>query len=108
MLPLIEEHRSDLAEVCQRYDVQRLEVFGSATTSRFIPSSSDLDFIVSFANPASGCADRYLALAEALEAMFSRPVDLLTERSIRNPVFRQAVNESRQLVYEQGSTQAAA
>jgi hypothetical protein len=47
----------------------------------------------------SGYAYRYLGFAEALEALFGRPVDLLTERSIRNPSFRQAVEATRRPIY---------
>ena len=55
-----------------------------------------------------GVADRFLGLAEILEQIFSRPVDLLTENMIRNPVLREEVNRDRTLIYDHGSQKTAA
>ncbi len=99
---IVTAHQHELELLCQRFNVKKLEIFGSAVTSHFDIEKSDLDFIVAFADESFGTlADRYLNLAEALEQLFRRPVDLLTERSIRNPYFVQEVNNTRQKVYEQ-------
>jgi predicted nucleotidyltransferase len=50
---------------------------------------------------AAGYADAFLDFAEALEGLLGRKVDLLTERMIRSPDFRAAVEETRQVVYEE-------
>jgi len=109
VIPLIEQHRAELNRLCREFKVRRLDVFGSAATGRFHDSSSDLDFIVAFADTTTaGYADRYLNFAQALERMFRRRVDLVTERSIRNPFFRRAVEAARELVYDSGGQEAAA
>ncbi|HZZ63539.1 MAG TPA: nucleotidyltransferase domain-containing protein [Roseiarcus sp.] len=47
MLPLIAERRSEIADICRRFGVRRLAVFGSAARGRdFDPARSDLDFLV--------------------------------------------------------------
>lgn len=107
MIPLIVERRAAIAELCRKYGVRRLDLFGSAATGAFREATSDLDFVADFADRSPGYADRYLAFAEALEALFGRPVDLLTERSIRNPYFRRAVAAARETVYD-GRNEAAA
>src|SRR5439155_16574437 len=59
--PTVEAKKRELTELCQRHGVRRLELFGSATSERFNPVTSDLDFLVEFA-PAKGdggYADRY-------------------------------------------------
>jgi predicted nucleotidyltransferase len=101
MLALIEQHRAAVAELCRRFKVHRLDLFGSAAKGGFDPASSDLDFLVSLddASPAE-YTENYFALAHALERLFQRPVDLLTERSVRNPYFRQVIEATRQPVYE--------
>lgn len=110
MVPsVLQPQMRELIELCQKYGVRRLDVFGSATTAAFDGASSDLDFIVVFDDEVFGTlADRYFELAEGLEALLQRPVDLLTERSIRNPVFQQAVERTRQRVYDRESAQAPA
>ena len=51
LLPLLEERLEPLRELCRRYGVERLEVFGSAAKGGFNPATSDLDFIARFRNP---------------------------------------------------------
>lgn len=92
MTALLEVHRDEVAAVCRRLGVERLDVFGSAVREDFDPNRSDLDFLVRFASPHdSGYADRYLELAEGLERVFQRRVDLLTERSLHNPILKQTI-----------------
>ena len=98
MSPFIDQHRNALAELCRQYGVTRLRLFGSAATEQFDPAASDLDFVVCFADRPPGYADRYLDFAEALEQLFGREVDLVTERSVQHPHFRRAVESAQQLV----------
>ena len=50
MHPTIAQHRTSIAAICQRYGIQRLEVFGSAARATdFDPAHSDADFLVEFA-----------------------------------------------------------
>ena len=109
MISLVEQSRPALAELCRRFNVRRLYIFGSAATDGFNPDSSDLDFVVDLADrqPTGEYADRYLGLAESLEALFGRPVDLLTEQSLRNPYLRREVQTTRELVYEQSRAETA-
>jgi predicted nucleotidyltransferase len=98
--PLIAERQSELAELCRRFHVQRLELFGSAMGGAFDPSRSDLDFLVEFAPLAPGeYATAFFGFKEALEALFERAVDLVVPSAIRNPYFRQAVENGKALLY---------
>jgi predicted nucleotidyltransferase len=107
MIALVERKKNELAELCRTFDVERLELFGSAAEGSFQTATSDLDFIVRFSAPSAGTyLDRYLDFAEALEQLFQRPVDLLTERAIHNPYFRRSVEATRQPVYEQRNQEA--
>ena len=54
MLPLIAERRSEIADICRRFGVRRLAVFGSAARLvDFEPSRLDVDFLVAFEPAAS-------------------------------------------------------
>jgi len=108
MSPVIEQKRSVLEEICRRFHVIRLEVFGSATGPEFDEQSSDLDFLVEFDDVPPGGRfdayfglhfDAYFGLHRALRDLFSRPVDLVEPDGMRNPYFMRRVNESRRLVY---------
>jgi predicted nucleotidyltransferase len=95
-----ERHRTELAALCRRFGVRRLEVFGSVATGGFQSTTSDLDFLVEFERPLGpGYADRYFGLLEALEALFGRPVDLVVASAIKNPYFRESIDKTRVLLY---------
>ncbi len=101
MIDVIKQKQDAVADLCRQFGVRRLDVFGSAAQGSFDPDRSDLDFLVTIQAASSGeYSDNYFGLANALEALFGRRVDLVTERSIRNPFFRQSVEKSRQRVYE--------
>jgi predicted nucleotidyltransferase len=100
MISEIEQYRQELEALCHEYGVERLALFGSAATGGFRANSSDLDFLVEFRAPlASGYANRYFGLLEGLQNIFKRPVDLVVESAIRNPYFREAVDQNKALLY---------
>ena len=100
MHDLVRDRLPQLAELCRRFGVRRLELFGSAADGRFDPRRSDLDFLVEFQpHPVDGAADRYFGLLEALERLFGRPVDVLDATAIRNPYLRRSIAASRALLY---------
>jgi predicted nucleotidyltransferase len=107
MTALIEPHREQIAQLCRRYGVARLDLFGSATTERFADAHSDVDFIVRFRDEdAPGIARRFVGLADALEQLLERPVDLLVDQPFTNPYFAQAVADTREILYEQPDEKA--
>ena len=106
-LPVLDGKIEELAALCRRFHIKRLEIFGSAVTGRFRRGSSDLDFVVDFGDqPLGPWGALLLDFADALETLFGRHVDLVMPQSIRNPYFQKAVDSSRQLVYEAGSEKA--
>lgn len=101
MIRLIESRREAIEQLCVRYRVRRLELFGSAATGReFDAESSDLDFLVEFLPLEPGQhADAYFGLLESLQELLERPVDLVMTTAIENPYFLQSVNQTRKVVY---------
>ena len=97
-------HTDKLSDLCDAYGVKRLDVFGSASRDDSDPEQSDIDFLVEFAEiHPLGAFDRYFGLKEALEELFQRSVDLIDAKAIRNPYFRQVVENDKVLVYASGS-----
>ena len=101
-LPLLLQAKLELLrELCERYGVERLELFGSAARGEFDPTSSDLDFIVQMKGRREpGYARRFYEFAEAIEALYGRRVDLLTELMIKNPYFKAEVDKDRRVLVE--------
>ena len=95
--PEFDTHRAELAAICARLGVRRLELFGSGTRSA---SPRDLDFLVDLGDRSPGeYANAYFALREQLEKLFARPVDLVTPPGLGNPYFRQRVEQEKTLLY---------
>ncbi len=100
--PLIAERRSEIADICRRFGVRRLAVFGSAARGKdFDPERSDVDFLVAFEPAASPLLvlGEFLALRDALAAAVGRPVDLVVEGSVRNPFIRAGIERSAEALY---------
>lgn len=96
---IVEKNRNLINEICSRYKVAKLFVFGSVLTNRF-NEKSDIDFIVDFENVTlPEYADNYFDLKSELEKILNRKVDLLEEKAIRNPYLRNSIDSSKILVY---------
>ncbi len=96
----LDRKRTELEDLCRRYRVRRLEVFGSAAKEGQGPDPRDLDFLVEFQPLEPGQhADAYFGLLDGLEDLFGCSVDLVMERAVRNPYFRRSIERTRRVVY---------
>jgi predicted nucleotidyltransferase len=100
MLDLIETHRNEIARLCRRFRVRRLEAFGSAASGAFDPARSDLDFLVEFEPGYRAEAfDDYFGLKEGLEGLLGRPVDLVVDKAVRNAYVRAGIDRAREPIF---------
>lgn len=97
---VIEERLPELRELCRRHHVARLAVFGSAASGRFDPARSDLDFVVEYLPVQDAMTlGAYLDFKEALERLFGRQVDLVERDAVRNPYFRDELEDTQVQLY---------
>lgn len=101
---MVEDRRAEVAAICERRGVERLDLFGSASVAEgggFDPKVSDLDFVVSFERrDPPELFDRYFGLKEDLEALFGRGVDLVTEDALlKDPSFAEDISGTRVPLY---------
>ena len=99
MNQIITKSTEKIVALCKQHSVVSLYVFGSVLTSDF-NSDSDIDFLVHF-NTAdiSDYVTNYFSLKHSLESELGRPVDLVEDKSIRNPVFRHNVDRTKVPLY---------
>jgi uncharacterized protein len=101
MNEIVQARLEDLRLLCERYNVERLHLFGSAAQDDFDPNTSDLDFLVEFQPmPHVEHARSFFGLLESLEKLFGRRVDLLEPGPIVNPYLKRSIEESRRILYE--------
>jgi predicted nucleotidyltransferase len=92
--------RLALDDLCRKFRVRRLDLFGSAATGSFDRARSDVDLLVEFeAMPPSAYAAAYFGLCAEVETLLGRPVDLVTEAALANPYLRRQIEEDRQALY---------
>lgn len=99
----ISRKHAEIAALCGRYRVSRLEVFGSAARGHdFDPERSDIDLLVTFAPGTRYDLELHMSLEEALQELFGGPVDLLTRETIemnRNYLRRRNILAEAQPVF---------
>ena len=102
MIASIEQNQQALSELCQRFGVRKLELFGSAATGAFDANRSDLDFIVEFPPEYDfgPWLSRLTEFKRALIDLFERQVDLSLPTALHNPWFRREADKSRVTIYE--------
>lgn len=108
MIDLITDNLDAIGELCRKYGVRKLEVFGSAATGEFDPETSDIDLIVTFAESPERLTHRFLGLAKDIEGLLGYRVDLIIDKAFENPYFRYSVKMSRRTVFESSRDEAAA
>jgi len=100
MVKLIDDKQNELKDLCIRFGVKTLAVFGSAAQGEGFTDQSDLDFLVEFlpTSPADH-ADVYFGLLNALKELFGRGIDLLEVKAIDNPYLLESINQHRVELY---------
>ena len=100
MHPAIAQHRTGIADICQRFHVSRLEVFGSAARADdFNPAASDVDFLIHFAADTAPSLQDFFGAKTAFENLLGRAVDLVEPGAVRNPYVLASINRNREAVY---------
>lgn len=100
MIDLVEQHSETIGELCRKYQVRKLELFGSAATGRFDRACSDVDFLVEFVDLGwEHSFKRFMGLKLDLEDLLGRPVDLVEPGAVTNPYFLRKASEARELVF---------
>lgn len=99
-MKLIEINIAKIIALCKKYRVKSLSVFGSILTERF-EDHSDVDFSVKFSDDVTyhTYSDNFFGLYYGLKSIFEREIDLVDETSVKNPFFKQELEETKQIIY---------
>ena len=99
MNSIVSDNIQQLIDLCSKYSVKTMYVFGSVCTENF-NNESDIDILIAFDNLSiEQYTDNYFELHYKLETLFGRKIDLLTEKSLSNPYFIQSLENTKQLIY---------
>ena len=100
MVRALETKHQAIAQLCARFGVMRLDVFGSALRDDFRPGKSDVDLLVEFAPmEAHALADAYFGLLDELRALLGGDVDLVMVDAVKNRYIAREIERTKQRVY---------
>ena len=87
MISLIQNNISQIISLCKKHHVVALSVFGSAAKKN-MHKGSDIDFLVKFSDDLEilQYADNYFDFLHALETLTGKSVDLVSVKSLKNPI----------------------
>lgn len=92
MLDQLRQQRTHIQALGRQFGARRIRVFGSVASGKENPQS-DIDFLVDFPRGYDLFKQR-MALAEALEQLVQKPVDLLPEHEINPNIKEQVLREA--------------
>ena len=87
---------AEIAELCRRYRVRELAVFGSASRGHLTPDS-DIDLLVEFAPDAEVGFMAFNRLAGELSALVGRRIDLVPKAGLKSAIRSQVLAEAKLL-----------
>jgi hypothetical protein len=97
------EQQRALADLCLRYRIRALQMFGSAA-SGLERADSDVDLLVEFTPGQAPSAFELVDLRDALSQLFGgRPVDLAFSGILDNPYRRRVIVPQLQPLYPQAA-----
>lgn len=97
----IKKNLTEFVNLCKDHKVKSLYAFGSSVTDNFDPDTSDIDLIAEINDPDPlERGELLMSFWDELEVFFQRKVDLLTERSIKNPFLRKSIEATKVLIYD--------
>jgi len=96
---IVEQNIAIVSDLCKQHKVENMYLFGSILTNKF-SSESDIDLLVNFGDVnLYHYFDNYMELKDGLEQLFNRPVDLVEEKTVKNPVLRRSIERNKRLIY---------
>lgn len=98
---LLKDRLPEVITLLKKHKVKKAYAFGSVVKGNF-NADSDIDLLIAFEDGLDPVeyGELYFELADKLESLLHRHVDLITEPSLKNPYFIKSVNEAKFALYE--------
>lgn len=102
MIDVVRQRNAEIAGICRRFGVLRLEIFGSASSGSAETAPADIDFLAFFADDYDfgPWLSQIFALQSALSELLEYPVDVVLEPALENRWFGREAGKTRQVIYD--------
>lgn len=100
MIKFVEDRLDEIIALCKMHRVESIALFGSAAKES-MHENSDIDFLVQFSDEIDVLeyADNYFSLLEQLEKLMGKKIDLVSIKSLKNPILIEEINLSKIELY---------
>lgn len=100
MIALIQNKLDEIIAACKQHHVTAISLFGSAAKNA-MHEDSDIDLLVTFSADIDvlDYADNYFSLLDRLQEILKRKVDLVSNKSLKNPILKEEVHRSKVDLY---------
>jgi len=100
MNEFIQNKLVEIIAICKKHHVVSISLFGSAAKNT-MHNNSDFDFLVEFSSQIDVLeyADNYFSLKECLQEILNRKVDLVSTKSLKNPILKEEIYQSKIELY---------
>lgn len=100
MIKLIEDRLNEIIALCKVHRVKSIALFGSAAKGS-MHENSDIDFLVQFSDEIEVLeyADNYFSFLENLEKLIGKKIDLVSRKSLKNPILIEEIDRSKVDLY---------
>ena len=98
--PSFKEKLPDVVALLGKHQIKNAFVFGSVVTQHF-NEQSDIDLLITFRDGLDPleAGEHWWNLHDELRQLFHREIDIVTERSLKNPYFIKELDETKLLIY---------
>lgn len=96
MIKQIEKILPQIITLCQEHEVEYMALFGSAAKND-MHENSDVDFLIQFSDEIDvlDYADNYFSLKEKMETLIGKKIDLISKKSLKNPILIEEIDRSK-------------
>lgn len=96
MIHLIQNKLDEIISVCKKHHVEAISLFGSAAKNT-MTENSDIDLLAKFSSNIDVLeyADNYFSLLENLEDILQRKIDLISTKSLKNPILKEEIYQTK-------------
>jgi predicted nucleotidyltransferase len=100
--PFLNEKLPEITKMFKEHHVKSAYAFGSVVTDKF-NEESDVDFIINMDESLEPLVsgEAILDLYEKLADLLNRDIDIVSEKYVKNPYFKEELDEKKQLIYGQ-------
>ncbi|MCL2809112.1 MAG: nucleotidyltransferase domain-containing protein [Treponema sp.] len=89
---------NDVIELCKKYYIVELSIFGSSIRDDF-SQNSDVDILVSFEQNSKITLFEIIEMEREFSNLLNKKVDVVEKESLKNPIRKERILSTREIIY---------